>query len=163
MSLVATLEDRNDDIRLGVLGEAIGFRLRRIQNHLSRAFSDRLAHKYIRPGLFSALALISANSGMSQRTLGREIGLDKATVVAILDTLEKLGWAERKRVPDDRRRHALHVTPEGAKELTQLHEVALAVEAPVRAVLSDEEQRQLFALLDKVYAACFAEPLDANS
>ena len=153
-------EDPANDVELGVLNNFIGFRIRRIQNHLSRAFSERIADKEVRPGLFSALALIAANPGLSQTTLAREIGFDKATVVALLDALEKLQWAERRRSPDDRRRHSLYITPKGEKALANLCDIAEANEAAIHAVLSDAEQKQLFALLDKLYAVCFSEDAD---
>ncbi|MCR5879820.1 MarR family winged helix-turn-helix transcriptional regulator [Phenylobacterium sp. J367] len=145
------------DVDLGVLNDVIGFRLRRIQNHLSRGFSDRIARKEIKPGSFSALALIAANPGLSQTTLSREIGFDKATVVAILDALEDLGWAERKRSIADRRRHALYVTRSGEKALQKMLDEAHANEKAIHAALSPDEQQQLFALLDKIYGACFSD------
>ena len=143
------------EVDLGVLKDVIGFRIRRIQNHLSRAFIDRLNREEIRPGEFSALALIAANPGMSQTTLAREIGFDKATVVALLDSLERLGWAERRRSPQDRRRHALYVTPLGETSLENLHEVAVVNEAKIHLALTKDERAQLFGLLDKLYVACF--------
>jgi DNA-binding MarR family transcriptional regulator len=144
------------EINLGVLNDVIGFRIRRIQNHLSRSFAER-AGQDIRPGLFSALALIAANPGLSQTRLSREIGFDKATVVALLDSLERLGWAERRRSPDDRRRHSLYISKVGEKSLAQLLDVAIANEAGIREVLTGKEQAQLFSLLDKIYIACFPD------
>lgn len=151
-----TPEDDVADVDLGVLNDVIGFRLRRIQNHLSRGFSDRIARKEIKPGAFSALALISANPGLSQTTLSRQIGFDKATVVAILDSLEELGWAERKRSIADRRRHALYITKSGQKALQRMLDEAHENEKAVHAALSAKEQEQLFALLDKIYTVCFS-------
>ena len=136
----------------------IGFRIRRIQNHLSRAFADRINRKDVRPGVFSALAMISANPGLSQTALSREVGFDKATVVALLDGLERLGWAERRRSKDDRRRSALYITTAGKKALKELGAQAMANEAAIHAALTEQERTQLFELLDKVYAVCFSEP-----
>lgn len=152
-----TAEDEIAEVDLGVLNDVIGFRLRRIQNHLSRGFSDRISRKEIKPGAFSAMALISANAGLSQTTLSREIGFDKATVVAILDSLEELGWAERKRSMEDRRRHALYLTKTGQKALQRMLDEAHENEKAVHAALTAEEQAQLFALLDKIYAVCFSD------
>lgn len=145
-------------VDLGVLNEIIGFRIRRIQNHLSRGYVQRLGADETKPGLFSALALIAANPGISQTELSREIGFDKATVVALLDALERLGWAERRRSADDRRRHSLNVTKVGKAALGRLKDLAMENEAAAHAVLSDAEQRQLYVLLDKLYLACFSQP-----
>jgi DNA-binding MarR family transcriptional regulator len=146
-----------DEVDLGLLNEVIGFRLRRIQNHLSRGFTERLAGRDVRPGVFSALALIEANPGLSQTTLAREIGFDKATVVAIIDALERSGWAIRRRSEVDRRRHALSITPQGRAFLNELRDICLATEAKIEAALSRPERQTLFRLLDKAYGACFSE------
>ena len=159
-SKIPAAEEPANDIDLGVLNDVIGFRIRRIQNHLSRGFAERVADKDVRPGLFSALALIAANPGLSQTTLAREIGFDKATVVALLDGLERMGWAERRRSANDRRRHSLYVTTKGGAALERLRRIAVANEIAIHAVLTDAEQAQLFRLLDKIYVACFAESAD---
>lgn len=144
------------EVDLGVLREVIGFRLRRIQNHLSRGFSQRLeADEDIKPGAFSSLALIGANPGISQTELSRAVGFDKATVVALLDQLERLKWAERKRSAKDRRRHSLHITDKGSKALESMVAEAIANEKRVRDTLSKAEQAQLFGLLDKIYMTVF--------
>jgi DNA-binding MarR family transcriptional regulator len=152
-----TQEPAHSEIDLGVLNDVVGFRLRRIQNDLSRTFAERVGRKELRPGGFSALALIAANPGLSQTTLSREIGFDKATVVAIIDSLEHLGWAERRRSLTDRRRHSLAITPKGEKALARLREIAMANEERLHTLLSEEEQAELFRLLDKIYVACFTD------
>jgi DNA-binding MarR family transcriptional regulator len=141
---------------LGALQDVLGFRLRRIQNHLSRAFAEQLADRGIRPGTFSALALIAANAGISQTDLARDLGSDKASVVSIIDELEEHGWAARKRSTSDRRRHSLHVTAAGRRTLSEISVVARETEAPVRAILSAEEFGVLSEMLDRIYNRCFA-------
>ena len=145
------------DIDLGILNDVIGFRIRRIQNHLSRAFAERIHRKEVRPGVFSALALITANPGISQITLAKEIGFNEATVVMLLDSLETLKWAERRRAAEDRRRSALFTTKAGEKALANLRERAIANEAKIRETLTETEMDQLFGLLDKIYTVCCRE------
>jgi DNA-binding MarR family transcriptional regulator len=145
---------------LGALQGLIGFRLRRIQNHLSRAFAERLAGWGVRPGSFSALALVAANPGISQTELSRDLGSDKASVVSLIDGLEGQGWAVRQRSAADRRRHALHVTPAGKKVLREMTAIALENEAPLHEVLSDAELVTLSEMLDRVYNRCFAYDID---
>jgi DNA-binding MarR family transcriptional regulator len=149
--------DASDEINLGILSEVIGFRFRRIQNHLARTFQERIQQREVRPGLFSALALISANPGLSQTTLAREIGFNEATIVVLLDSLESLKWAERRRAEGDRRRSALYVTKAGEKALGELRDLAVANESKVRRSLTKVEVQRLFDLLDKVYAVCRAD------
>lgn len=142
---------------LGALQDLLGFRLRRIQNHLARAFTEQIESRGIRPGTFSALALIAANAGISQTDLARDLGSDKASVVSIIDELEAGGWAVRTRSTVDRRRHSLTVTPSGRRMLEELAAMAREAEAPIRAVLSPAEFKTLSTVLDRIYNRCFAD------
>lgn len=146
----------NDEhLDLGRLGNFIGFRLRRIQNQLSSAFTAASVEHGLRPGEFSALALISANPGLSQGKLAREVGLDKSAAVAVVDDLERLGFAERRPSPGDRRRHALHATAIGEAALERMFARLEAVEQDVLNALGPHDLHVLSALLDRVYDSCF--------
>jgi len=144
-----------DHLELGRLGNFIGFRLRRIQNQLSGAFSAQSVEIGLRPGEFSALAIISANPGLSQAKLAREVGLDKSAAVAVVDDLERLGMAERRRSPDDRRRHALYTTEVGEAALVKLFSRLALVEQDVLNVLGEHDLEVLSTLLDRVYDSVF--------
>src|SRR5688500_8712637 len=100
-------------LALGRMDEYLGFRLRRIQNRLSKNFTAASAEHNLRHGLFSSLALIVANPGTSQAEVSKEVGLDKSAIVSIVDDLEQRGLAERRVSSSDRRRHALYATPKG--------------------------------------------------
>ncbi len=144
-----------DHLNLGRLGDFVGFRLRRIQNQLSRDFSVKSARYELRPGEFSAMELISANPGLSQVMLSREIGLDKSLTVALIDDLEALGLAERRQSPTDRRRHALYTTPKGESVLKSLFDMLEPVERETLNALGPDDLKTLSELLDRMYDACF--------
>lgn len=148
-----TVNDEHLD--LGRLGNFIGFRLRRIQNQLSSAFSAQSVEMGLRPGEFSALAIISANPGLSQAKLAREVGLDKSAAVTVVDDLERLGYAERRRSPNDRRRHALYTTHSGDAALEKMFARLSLVERDVLAALGPHDVQVLSELLDRVYDSCF--------
>lgn len=139
-------------LKLGRLGDYVGFRMRRVQNQLSADFAAATAHYGIRAGLFSSLALIEANPGISQQELSGTVGLDKSITVQIVDELERRGWAKRERSTVDRRRHSLMVLPEGEKTLDDLFAIMVQVEADVLAQLSAEERPIFDAALDRMYA-----------
>ncbi len=50
---------------------------------------------------------------VSQQELGEQLGIDRTTVVELIDDLEKKGVVERRRNPADRRSYALHLTAKG--------------------------------------------------
>jgi DNA-binding MarR family transcriptional regulator len=141
-------------LSLGRLGDFLGFRLRRVQNQLSRDFAAATADHNLRSGLFSSLALIAANPGVSQNELSHEVGLDKSVTVTIVDDLEARGWASRKRSKSDRRRHALFATPAGEAELDALFAILEQTENEALHQLSPAELHLLSELLDRMYAAC---------
>jgi DNA-binding MarR family transcriptional regulator len=145
------------NLALGRLGDFVGFRLRRVQNQLSRKFAAATADMGLRSGLFSSLAIVAANPGISQSELSREVGLDKSVTVTIVDELEKYGWAERRRSPEDRRRHALFVTPEGDQQLDRLFARMEEVEGDVLHQLTPAEHQMLNDLLDRMYEAVVRE------
>ncbi len=54
-----------------------------------------------------------AEGPVSQHELGAQLGIDRTTVVELIDDLEKQGVVERRRNPADRRSYALHLTVKG--------------------------------------------------
>ena len=153
----ATSTSGAEDLKLGRLGDFVGFRLRRVQNQLSRDFAAATADRGLRSGLFSSLALISANPGVSQNEISRQIGLDKSVTVTIVDELERRGWAARERSQTDRRRHALFTTAKGEAELDELFAILERTEDAVLHQLSRAELHLLMELLDRMYLACTAD------
>lgn len=138
-------------VQLGRLGDYVGFRMRRVQNQLSADFMAATSHFGLRSGLFSSLALIDANPGMSQQELSSAVGLDKSITVQIVDELERRGWAQRERSKVDRRRHALTALPAGREFLDQLFKIMETVEAEVLAQLSPDERPIFDGALDRMY------------
>ncbi|KQN18086.1 MULTISPECIES: MarR family winged helix-turn-helix transcriptional regulator [unclassified Sphingomonas] len=136
------------------MDDYLGFRLRRIQNRLSKDFAVAVAEHGLKQGLFSSLALISANPGTSQAFVSREVGLDKSATVAIVDELERRGWAERQASVTDRRRHALFITPAGDAFLDQMFVILDRTEQKAVEQLSAAEFALLQELLDRIYVAC---------
>ena len=140
-------------LALGVLEQFVGFRLRRVHNRLVQTFAEKLEPYELRPAAYTALALIAANPGVAQVALARTALFDKALVVGLVDELEARGCVERRRSPEDGRRHALYATAEGERLLAELTELAQRNEAWIVQALPQRESRRLLALLDRVYAA----------
>lgn len=151
------VQDKDDGIRLGRLDEFIGFRLRRIQNQLSRDFAAATADRNLRSGLFSSLSIVAANPGISQNELSRVVGLDKSITVQIVDELEKRELAERRRSSTDRRRYELHATESGVSYLDELFDILAETENAVLHQLTRAELMLLRELLDRMYHA-YDEP-----
>jgi DNA-binding MarR family transcriptional regulator len=145
---------RGSGLALGRIDDYLGFRLRRIQNRLSKDFAAAVAEHGLKQGVFSSLALIAANPGTSQAAVSREVGLDKSVTVSIVDELERRGYAERRPSRTDRRRHALFITPAGEAFLDEMFAELDKTEQRAKGQLTPAEFALLQEFLDRIYLAC---------
>jgi len=106
-----------------------------------------------RPPCLGVMAVVSKLAPVSQRAISDHLGLDASDVVGVLDILEKAGMVERRRDPDDRRRHAVVLTEAGEQASRRLVALRSQVEDRVLAGLEPEERAQLADLLDRALAA----------
>ena len=128
----------------------IGYNLRRAQTAVFQDFSKTLTDCNITPGQFGVLVLIQANSGLNQTRLGNALGIDRSTVVAVIDRLEGRGLVDRKPAPSDRRSYALHLTEQGRALLHQARDLVVAHETRIAKNLNAAEQAQLIELLSRI-------------
>lgn len=143
----------------GLLPSLLGYALRRTQSAVFADFAATFAHAGVAltPGEFGLLVLVDRNAGLSQMTLARALGIDRSTLVPILDRLQGRGLLVRRRLPTDGRTHALMLTPSGRKMLARFGRLVRAHERRIASTLSAAETRSLIALLEKVRAS--ARPL----
>lgn len=141
---------RRDPPRLGILPELLGYQLRRTQIAVFQNFSRAMESLDMTPGRFGVLEVIAANSGLSQSELGALLGIDRSTVVAVIDRLERDGLVRRLPAPNDRRSHALKLSEQGAVTLALLERRVAAHERDIASGLSAEERNTLLTLLARV-------------
>lgn len=139
------------EVDLSLLPQLIGYNLRRAQIGLRRHFVRTTGKPGIRPGLFSLLVLADANPGIAQIELSHELDIDKATIVALIDRLERQGWVERRRSTEDRRRHGIFLTAEGVRGLKSLKRDILEHERRFARRFTAAELRQLLELLARCH------------
>lgn len=107
-------------MNLGALEDALAYQIRMAQVASFRGFQRKVGLKWLRPGWFAVLSLIKDNPGVTAAELSRASGRDKSTMTPLLRDLEQRGLVLRTSVPEDRRRHALQLTEEGASALDRL-------------------------------------------
>src|SRR5215212_3797630 len=130
-----------------------GYLLTFIAEYATDRFERAVAAHGIRSRHASVLVVIDAEGPMSQRALGRRLRIDKSPMVGVLDDLERLGLAERRRSDSDRRVQAIHLTAKGRKVLASVMEIADSENARTFEVLDDSERELLHDLLLRVAEA----------
>jgi MarR family transcriptional regulator, lower aerobic nicotinate degradation pathway regulator len=99
------------------------------------------------PYQHAALLVLDEGSRETQGEIADVLGYDRGQLVGILDELEERGLIERKRDPNDRRRHLVSMTPAGRKALARLRALAQSVDDEYLSPLSDDERETLHTLL----------------
>lgn len=134
----------------GLLPGLLGYNLRRAQVAVSQSFQNTIAPHDISPGQFGILVLISENPGLSQSELGNAMGIDRSTMVAVIDRLESRGFVVRTPSPYDRRSYALQLSPEGETLIKKIVPLVQQHEAAVTKDLSKSELNGLIESLGKI-------------
>jgi DNA-binding MarR family transcriptional regulator len=142
--------DPKRPLDFGFLTGLIGYQVRRAQVAVFQHFAGAFAGLDLTPGQFGALVVIHANTGLSQSALGTALGVDRSTVVPLIDRLEARGLVVRAPSPRDRRSHALQLSPAGRALLGQAEAQVKAHEAVIARRLSDAERRSLLDLLARI-------------
>jgi DNA-binding MarR family transcriptional regulator len=111
------------------------------------------------PALFALLNVIGAREGAIQQELGSALGIDRSTMVSLIDQLESAGLATRRPSATDRRAREIAITAKGRRTLQRAQGLILQVEDEVLAGLSADERGELLALLRRALDSAPAQPL----
>jgi DNA-binding MarR family transcriptional regulator len=133
------------------LDDNLGFHIRLAHGAVFRHFNDTFGGIGLTQKQTSVLWLVSDNPSISQIDIARRLQIDRATMMAITNTLVKRDYLERRSSSGDRRRQALHLTLSGAAALTAAREAVAEHEAWLKGRFTVEEVGQLVSLLRRVH------------
>jgi len=138
-----------DELPAG-LSDRLGFLLGRA--HLAHRSIVERAFAPLGLGVkeFGALSLMVEGGRVSQQRLGERQGVDRTTMVAVVDELERKGLVKRRRDLHDRRAYSLNATAKGHRVLHRASEAAKRAEDEFLSPIPARDRRRLKELLRRL-------------
>ncbi|WP_079311952.1 MarR family winged helix-turn-helix transcriptional regulator [Microbispora sp. GKU 823] len=97
----------------GFLSSSTSVLMSKATNLFAEIFETAMQPFGLKSKDFIVLTAIDAMGPQSQQQLARSHGIDRTTMVSVVDGLERLGLVRRSRDPGDRRKYAIALTGEG--------------------------------------------------
>lgn len=134
--------------------ERLAHVIRETARALVRALTQRLAEHGVSFGHWAFLRILWERDGLTQRELSEMAGVMEPTTFAALRAMERLGYVERRQVPENRKNVYVHLTPQGRALQEKLVPLAEAVnKVATRGAKAGDlatTRRVLLAMLDNL-------------
>src|SRR3954469_11748880 len=150
-NVMRVTKDTKDSARPGIAKQwptLLMIKLGRITMH---RFTQALEPYGLRPRHVAALIELRDRGKLTQQSLCGQLHLDPTNLVAILNDLERRGFATRRRDPEDRRRHLVEVSKKGLAVIDKVSEVMDGVEDELLEGFAPAEREQLAHLLTSMW------------
>src|SRR6201992_2497673 len=122
----------------------------RVGTAVQAGFKELIGQWDIRPQQFAILRALNAGGEAFQQELCQTLGIDSGNMVELVDGLEALGYAQRRRDPRDRRRYLLAMTDEGEAAFAAMAKAVHEYDARFLEPLDQAEQAALADALTKL-------------
>jgi DNA-binding MarR family transcriptional regulator len=129
------------------LASRLGYLLKHAQQQLAEAAAPVMAPFGIDGRELAVLTVLAARAPLSQHEAAEELGVDRTTMVALVDALEAKGLVERHRSPQDRRKNIVVLRPGGQDCLRDAGQARDEVEREFLGPLGDALSRQFVRAL----------------
>ncbi|MFI6876336.1 MarR family winged helix-turn-helix transcriptional regulator [Streptomyces sp. NPDC050400] len=141
-----------------VLMSRLGYLLKHAYLRLAEESSRALAPYGIDGRELAVLAVLDAHDELSQLDAAGKLGIDRTTMVSLVDALEDKELVERRRSPRDRRKNIVQLTPAGQQRLQDAESARQEMERHFLAPLSGTDATRLVRTLQSLVGA----PVDAG-
>lgn len=102
---------------------------------------------------FEILVLLSENGELKQTEIGDAVGLDRSSMVSVIDRMEERSLVARQPCPYDRRAVHIAITPKGQERLRQVTPLVRAHDQDLMNGLGVAERDMLSSFLNRLSAA----------
>jgi len=121
----------------------LGYLLKHAQLQMADLTAEALTPYGIDGRELGVLLVLAGREPTSQQQVAQRLGIDRTTMVALLDTLEGKGLVSRHPDADDRRRNVVGLTDAGQGTLRQAVKASDDAEQAFLAPLSPQAAQQL--------------------
>jgi DNA-binding MarR family transcriptional regulator len=135
------------------LHDNTSFLLVKLGRLTSARVADALAREGLRAPHYGAMVALNELGAVPQSKIAQALRTDDSYVVGLVDDLERRGYVERTRDPDDRRRHSVALTPAGREAVVRCERIANDCEAHLLRSLNDDERTAFHDLLRRIALA----------
>jgi DNA-binding MarR family transcriptional regulator len=139
-----------DKVKIGALAPLVGYHLRRSSSAFFVDFTAAMEGTGLRQVTFAILAVVAANPGTNQGTIGRLLSIKRANMVALINELVDKGLLDREVDRRDRRAFLLSLTPAGQAALADAGRRIDVHEQRMLADFSPGERAILLELLTRI-------------
>lgn len=155
-----TNEDAADDgfLSAAALDRSLGYKLRLAQILAYRHFEERMTEHGAAPRYLGLLGIVAENPGQPQNRLADAVGVQKSSLVTILDRLEKDGLLRRRTSHTDRRAKTVWLTEKGEQVVSELLARARAHEATISEGIAPAQLSDILDALDVMIANLRRDP-----
>ncbi|MEV4313943.1 MarR family winged helix-turn-helix transcriptional regulator [Actinocrispum sp. NPDC049592] len=125
------------------LSKRLSYLLKHAQFKLTELVTAALKPYGIEGRELGVLTVLAGDEPSSQQQAAQRLGIDRTTMVALLDTLEAKGLVSRHPHEQDRRRNVVELTETGRTTLVEASKASWEAEALFLSPLPPEVGRQL--------------------
>jgi DNA-binding MarR family transcriptional regulator len=131
----------------------IGYLLSRSARYLREDLAQALAPMQLTVHEYAILRIIEAGDTIAQQAVAERYGVDRSTMVEVVDKLEAKQLLSREKNPQDRRSYNLIITPKGRKTITRARRISAALHKKFLSPLTEEESDKLYESLARLIVA----------
>lgn len=121
------------------LTDRLGYLLKHAREGLAAVSGPALSPYGIDGRALAVLTVLAGQAPLSQQEAAGRLGVDRTTMVALIDGLEAKGLVERVTHPADRRKNVVRLTEPGRDTFTRALHASDEAERRFAAALTDDE------------------------